>query len=268
MKTNGLSLDIFEFLGRLRNRRCLIQNIALRNNEKLISYGVVPNLASNTYNKNEKILINRVVYTIANSINEFQKIFNRSDFRQIKYFLLYVISKNKYLDEITLHLYLYLYWKDIIWINYSDKVTPDIKLFESECINPALNFCQEVADNITDKCDIILVENSKRRVTLCEVKHKKLDDRAVAQIQRYYRKTKSFIDLGDYSSQLLYVKPMLICKNLPLKRWLTFPTYFRELIEVFTYELDTIENELKLINLKLHLQQEIQKHYKFIDTQY
>ena len=268
MKTKALSLTVIEFLNRLRSKRCLIKNIPLHNNEKLISNSNVPNLISNTYNKSEKQLINRVVYTIVYEIEEFQKIFNRSDFRKIKSFLLYIISKNKFLDEVTLHLYIFLYWKNIIWVNYDDNIIPDLKLFESECINQSINFCREVSSHITDTCDIIIVENTKKRVVLCEVKHGKLDDRAVAQIQRYFRKTKSFIDLGNYSSTILYVKPILICKDIPIKRWLTFPTYFRELLDVFTYEIDISRNELKLVNLKSTLQREVQKYYSVIDTKY
>ena len=87
------------------------------------------------------------------------------------------------------------FWDELKWKGFYEEIKPDIKLFESLCPDKENSFCKEVAENITDTCDIVIFEEKKQRVVLCEVKHGIIDDRAVAQIQRYYRKTKQFIEL-------------------------------------------------------------------------
>jgi hypothetical protein len=250
MKVEALQLSIQEFLIRIRQNLCIINNIPLKRGDTLVLKKTIQNLLSNTINKDEKLLINRIVYTIAYNVNELEKVFNSQDKIKIQKFLLMVISKSRFLDEITLHVYIYFFWDKIKWIDFYDNINPNLKLFESFCPDKNSNFCKEVSNNITDTCDIIIFEEDKRRIILCEIKHGRIDDRAVAQIQRYYRKTKQFVELGVYSQTILNVKPILICDSIPLKRWITFPTYFRELLDIFTYEVDIINNELKLINLK------------------
>ncbi|KLE02195.1 type I restriction enzyme HsdR N-terminal domain-containing protein [Aliarcobacter butzleri] len=259
MKVEALQLSTLEVLERIRKNLCIISNIPLKIGETIISKVEFQNFLSNTINKKEKLLINRIVYTFARDIREFERIFNSTDKNKVKKFLLMIISKTCFLDEITLQVYLYFFWDELKWHGFYEEIKPDIKLFESLCLDKENSFCKEVSENITDTCDIVIFEEERQRVVLCEVKHGTIDDRAVAQIQRYYRKTKQFIELGVYSNSIINIKPILICNNIPLKRWLTFPTYFRELIDVFTYEVDMIENELKLINLKASIFKEHRK---------
>lgn len=250
MKTEALQISVTDFLSRLRLNLCIINNIPLNRGDIIILKKEVENLLLNVKNENEKLLVNRIIYHLAENMTEYEKILNQKDKDKIQLFLLRVISKNKFLDEIALHVFIYLFWDNIKWIDFHEKIVPSLKLFESTCTDSSNSFCKEVSNNITDTCDIIFYEHSKQRIILCEVKHGNIDDRAVAQIQRYFRKTKQFIELGVYNNSILNVKPMLVCKDIPLKRWLTFPTYFRELLDIFTYEVDTVKNELKLINLK------------------
>jgi len=259
MKTKALQISVTDFLSRLRLNLCMINNIPLKPSDTIILKKEIKDLLSNTENTNEKLLVNRVIYNISDNMSEYEKILTPNDKEKIKKFLLLIISKTKFLDEITLHVYIYLFWDRIKWVDFHDKINPNLKLFESFCNDPDNTFCKEISENITDTCDIVFFEKSKQRVVLCEVKHGSIDDRAVAQIQRYYRKTKQFIELGIYNHSILNVKPMLICDKIPLKRWLTFPTYFRELLDIFTYEVDIVKNELKLINLKKSIYREQRK---------
>ncbi len=259
MKVQALQISIPDFLERIRRNLCIINNIPLHIGDNIILKEEIKNCLSNTKNDKEKLLINRIIYTLADNINEFEIIFTPTDKEKIRRFLLMIISKSKFLDEITLHVYIYLFWDEIKWINFYEKINPTLKLFESYCLDKKNTFCKEISENITDTCDIVIFEEDRQRIVLCEVKHGRLDDRAVAQIQRYYRKTKQFVELGVYNHLILNVKPILICNNIPLKRWLTFPTYFRELLDIFTYEVDIINNELKLINLKETIYKEHRK---------
>ena len=259
MKVKALQVSVLDFLTRLRSNLCMINNTPLNRGDTIVLKKEIKDLLSNTKNTNEKLWINRIIYNISTNMNEYEKHFNYKDKVKIKKFLLLIISKKEFLDEVTLHVYVYLFWEKIQWIDFHENINYDLKLFESYCLDNKNSFCKEISKNITDACDIIFFEKKKQRIVLCEIKHGTIDDRAVAQIQRYYRRTRQFIELGVYKDSILNVKPILICNNIPLKSWLTIPTYFREILDIFTYEVDVVKGELKLINLKESIYREQRK---------
>ena len=79
--------------------------------------------------------------------------------------------------------------------------------------------------------------NENYTIELIEIKNVDLDDRAISQIQRYYRNTNFVCETYQHNLKIVNLKPTLIIrhKNIItdkknqttlLQYWLTFPTYF------------------------------------------
>jgi hypothetical protein len=118
--------------------------------------------------------------------------------------------------------------------------------------------------HISNNCDLIYYEKETHTIELIEVKNVDLDDRAISQIQRYYRKTNLVCETHQHNLRILHLKPTLIIRNKNigdskkgqtslLQYWLTFPTYFRELLQIYSFSYCQDNETLKLINLKPRL---------------
>ena len=97
MKVQALQISIPDFLERIRRNLFIINNIPLHIGDNIILKEEIKNCLSNTKNDKEKLLINRIIYTLADNINEFEIIFTPTDKEKIRRFLLMIISKVKLL---------------------------------------------------------------------------------------------------------------------------------------------------------------------------
>lgn len=249
------------FYERLNNKRCLKSNRILHKDDFLISSKEFVNLYQTTYSESEYKFIKNIISCIhANNRNIL--LLNELLLNRIQsFFNLLLKSDKQYIKERVIHLYIFLFWNKLTGdTEFINKIKREELLYEGQVIDNADKFQQNLLPKIANNCDLIYYNHKESILELIEIKNVDLDDRAIAQIQRYYRNTNYICETIDHQLSILYLKPTLIIKheNLTpnqtktslLEHWQTFPTYFKELLNIYSFEFCYTKETLKLINLK------------------
>ena len=270
------------FIARLRENRCIKNNFILTSNESIISEKSFPYLYQNKFNEEEKNYIKYILSFIhkynrdilnleKEELNKIQKLYN----------LLIMTNENitkekKYISEREIHLYIFLFWENLIWDTTTIiNLKKENFFYEGQKINSNNNpkFQDNLLPHISNNCDLIYYNHENNTIELIEIKNVDLDDRAISQIQRYYRNTNLVCETYQHNLKIVNLKPTLIIrhKNIIndkknqttlLQYWLTFPTYFRELLQIYSFSYCKDNETLKLIDLKPKLKALIKKGEK------
>ena len=260
--------DLFNV--RLRLNKCYFSFISLGSNEFIVSKQRFSNLYNKKYNTVEYTTI-QTLLSFFHKENQFILDLSFEKKEKIKFFfdLLFLVPGMKYIKERELHLYLYLFWEDITWIGEKHK-SFERKYFyyegqkKTNLINDS--FQNYLLPKISNNCDLIYYNKNSNTIELIDVKQVNLDDRAISQIQRYYRQTIEICDTTDHMLKIINLNPILIInanenivdskkkrrkdKTTLLEYWLTFPLYFRELLGIYAYEYSSHKKSIRLKNLK------------------
>ncbi|MEV9530379.1 hypothetical protein AB0W27_06325 [Aliarcobacter butzleri] len=249
------------FYERLTTRRCLKSNRVLLKNDYLISSKEFINLYQNIYSESEYQFIKNIISCI-HSNNKSISLLDEIFLTDIQlFFNLLITSDKKYTKERVIHLYIFLFWDKLIGdIEFIGKIKKEELLYEGQVIDQEDKFQKNLLPYISNNCDLIYYDYKKSLIELIEIKNVDLDDRAISQIQRYYRNTNLICETIDHQLSILYLRPTLILrhdnliqnqnKTSLLDYWQTFPTYFKELLNVYSFEFCYKNETLKLINLK------------------
>lgn len=262
------------FIGRLRENRCIKNNFILINDESIISEKSFPYLYQNEFNEEEKNYIKHIL----SFIHKYNRdIFNLEKEELIKiqklYNMLIITSEENYINEREIHLYLFLFWESLIWDTSTiTNLKKENFFYEGQKINSNSNpkFQDNLLPHISNNCDLIYYNHDNHTIELIEIKNVDLNDRAISQIQRYYRNTNLICETYQHNLKILNLKPTLIIRNKNiitdkknqttlLQYWLTFPTYFRELLQIYSFSYCNENQTLKLIDLKPKLKALIKK---------
>lgn len=254
-----INVDIFH--KRLNTKKCLKNNFNLTEEEYLISKKSFPKLYQNIFDETEKEYI-KVVLSFIHKNNRYILNKEKKHLNEVRNFfnLLFKIG-DKYIKERETHLYIFLFWESLIW---DKKVVKNLDrehfFYEGQIANSEDKFQKNLLPYISNNCDLIYHNNDDSRIELIEIKNVDLDDRAISQIQRYYRTTNLVCETREHNLKILNLKPTLIIKHQSLvyksgktpllQYWLTFPTYFRELLEIYSFSYCTENKTLKLTDLK------------------
>lgn len=254
-------MNIKVFHKRLNSKKCLKENLDLEETEFLVSRKYFPDLYKFKYNKNEHSYIKTVISFIHKNTkyildNEKDNLFQIQGF----FNLLFKLEK-EYIKERELHLYIFLFWEKLIWDEKTIKSFNRSSFFyEGQLISDQDKFQINLLPHISKNCDLIYHNKNNYTIELIEIKNVDLEDRAISQIQRYYRKTNSSCEMIEHNLKILNIKPTLIIKhsNFVYKKdktpvvqyWLTFPTYFREILDIYSFKFCDKNETLKLTNLK------------------
>ncbi|MGV6830565.1 MAG: hypothetical protein ACWA5P_03260 [bacterium] len=236
----------------------------MSDNEYLISQSSFPNLYHNRFNEEEKNYLklvlsflhqyNRCIISLPPiELEKIQKLFN-----------MLIITDEKYINERTIHLYIFLFWDKIIW---DKNIIPNLQMenffYEGQECSTSDKFQSNLLPYISNNCDLIYYNQENHTIELIEIKNVDLDDRAISQIQRYYRNTVNICETHNHQLKIINLKPTLIIKHnntsyqknktTLLQYWLTFPTYFRELLQIYCFEYCKERETLKMIDLKPRL---------------
>lgn len=249
------------FTKRLDENRCLKNNFALLSGEHIVSEKSFPDLYSHQYNSSENDFIKNIFSFIHKNNRDILQLDSRFLKKIQSFFNMIIFTSDDYIKEKEIHLYIFLFWENIIW---EKDILPNLnkeKLFyEGQTHNSQDKFQSNLLPYITNNCDLIYHDIDTHTIDLIEIKNVDLDDRAISQIQRYYRNTNIVCETYDHKLNILNLKPTLIInhKNISYRKnqttllhyWNTFPTYFRELLEIYTFEYCKINETLKIIDLK------------------
>jgi hypothetical protein len=272
--------DLFSV--RLSLNKCYFSFENLSNDDFLISKVKFPELYNKNFDQNEYILIKSLL-SFFHKENQFILDLDHEKKEKIKLFfnLLFLVPNMQYIKEREIHLYLYLFWEDIIWLGKKNNPF-ERKYFYYEgkkkehLLND--NFQDYLLPKISKNCDLIYFDKNNNTIELIDIKQISLDDRAISQIQRYYRQTIEICDNTDHMLKINRLIPTLIVnanekiinpnskdrkdKITLLEYWLTFPLYFRELLNIYAYEYSTHTKTIKLKNLKPTIKTLLKEKYK------
>lgn len=254
-------IDFDIFYKRLNARRCLKSNRILLKEDCLISSKEFIKLYQNIYDEYENKFIQNIISCIHTNNRRILKL-DEDSLNSIQlFFNLLITSDQRYTKERLIHLYIYLFWDKLKGdIDFLNNIKKDELLYEGQTINCKDKFQNNLLPHIANNCDLIYFNHEKSLIELIEIKNVDLDDRAVSQIQRYYRNTNLICETMEHQLSILSLRPTLIIKHdiliknetkiSLLNYWQTFPTYFRELLNIYSFEFCHIDKTLKLINLK------------------
>ncbi len=254
-----IEYEVFE--DRLKNNKCLKSNLTLNNNEYIVSKKSFSQLYQYIFDEVEYKFIKNIVSCIHKN-NRNITLFDSHTLEKVQlFFNILILIGDKYIKEREIHLYIFLFWDKLIWDKeLIDNVKKNHFFYEGQIIDENDKFQQNLLPFIASNCDLIYYDNKNNSIKLIEIKNVDLDDRAISQIQRYYRNTNYICETSNHQLNILHLQPTLIIKheNLTQKKaktslieyWQTFPTYFRELLNIYSFEYCKIKGTLKLINLK------------------
>ncbi len=254
-----IKVDIFD--KRLSSKKCLKSNVNLNDDEYLISRKSFPNLYENKCDIKEKPYIKNILSFIHKN-NQYILKNMEKDLKLIQMFfnLLFDVGV-EYINEREIHLYIFLFWEEIIW---DKKIIKDLNrenfFYEGQVRNEEDKFQKNLLPHISKNCDLIYHDKEEYSIELIEIKNVDIDDRAISQIQRYYRKTNQFCENKPHNLKIINIKPTLIINHTNilnkkekislLEYWQTFPTYFREFLNIYSFEFCKNNKILKISNLK------------------
>lgn len=165
--------------------------------------------------------------------------------------------------EAVLHTYIYVFWSSL---RFSDTFAPPNRegagsvYFTSESL-PDL---QEQAPTHESKfvaslkrqarVDLVAIDNALQTIYLLEVKRGGLDDRAVGQLLRYYEHWSQALYRSDCRMlNLNYVRPLLIIDSVQHTEWRSLPQFFRDVVDIYKYKIDTDGVSMCLFNTRRQL---------------
>jgi len=261
------------FIRRVKINRCIKNNYLLEEDESIISQKSFPNLYQKKINDSELNYI-KIILSFIHKHNRKIANLEKTELKKIQKFynLLIISNKEQYVKEREIHLYLFLFWENIV---FDKPIINNLKkenfFYEGQKSNRESKFQNNLLPYISNNCDLIYYENETNTIELIEIKNVDLDDRAISQIQRYYRKTNLVSETYSHNLKILHLKPTLIIKHKNiinatkdktslLQYWLTFPTYFRELLQIYSFSYCKDNETLKLTNLKPKLKALIKEH--------
>lgn len=249
------------FIERLSNKRCLKSNRKLSKEEFLINKRDFINLYDGIYNDSEYKFIKNVISCL-HSNNRDILLLQQNFLDEIQLFFNILLSAdNRYIKERTIHLYIFLFWDKLIGdTDFIIKINKNELLYEGQIVDENDKFQKNLLPLISNNCDLIYYDKDKSSIELIEIKNVDLDDRAISQIQRYYRNTNFICETFDHQLSIINLNPTLIIrhenftqnknKTSLLEYWQTFPTYFKEILNIYSYEFCQRNKTIKLINLK------------------
>jgi len=248
------------FISRMSKNRCIKNNFRLSKNEYLVSRKSFPNLYDKEFNKQEGEYL-KIISSFIHKYNRDILNLPKIELEKIqRFYNTIIISDDKYISERTIHLYIFLFWEKLSWDkNIINTIKKENFFYEGQKINYNNNpkFQDNLLPHISNNCDLIYYNKEHFTVELIEIKNVDLDDRAISQIQRYYRNTNLICETYRHNLNILNIQPTLIIKHEKstykkglLEYWLTFPTYFRELLQIYSFSYCKKNETLKLTNLK------------------
>jgi len=251
------------FIRRVKANRCIKNNYLLDEDESIISKKSFHHLYKKKIDNSELNYI-KIILSFIHKHNRKIANLEKVELRKIQGFYNLLIKSNQeqYIKEREIHLYLFLFWENLICDKQIiNNLKKDDFFYEGQKSNIESKFQNNLLPYISNNCDLIYYEKETNTIELIEVKNVDLDDRAISQIQRYYRKTNLVCETYSHNLKILHLKPTLIIrhKNIInakkdrtslLQYWLTFPTYFRELLQIYSFSYCKENETLKLTNLK------------------
>ena len=251
------------FIRRVKANRCLKNNYLLKEDEFIISKKSFPYLYIKKIDNSELNYI-KIILSFIHKYNRKIANLEKVELKKVQEFynLLIISNQDKYITERVIHLYLFLFWENIICDKpIINNLKKDNFFYEGQKSDIDSKFQNNLLPHISNNCDLIYYEKETNTIELIEVKNVDLNDRAISQIQRYYRKTNAVCETYPHNLRILHLKPTLIIKHKNiinakkdktslLQYWLTFPTYFRELLQIYSFSYCKENKTLKLSNLK------------------
>jgi hypothetical protein len=149
--------------------------------------------------------------------------------------------------ELYLHAYIYLFWEELnfegsnvplsgrCFITANAKGAPMRREDERDAM-----YCSLITKIFKGALvDLIAIDEEKGVVFFIEVKREKLDDRAVGQTLRYYQFINNLLYRERGELNLNYARPVLVVSEAKYDKWVSFPVFFRDLVDVYGFTCDT-----------------------------
>lgn len=247
--------------GSIRHARCARFDVALRDDEYLLSRKAAPFLYDGALAISDKpaVAFCESVFEALPPLMEFDR--TQETRCAVLGFCSLLMKQPALTREEFVHWTLFEFW-DEVWNRPEDRIPLVEKYYEGapDALGKGTKFGREILPRLraTDDAypDIVgLGGRGSRELVLAEVKLEGIDDRAVGQILRYYQLGRAVCDAGMHTCDIRGVLPVLIVREVKLAFWETFPLHFRELLQVLTYRFNA-RNCIELIDCRRALAQQ------------
>lgn len=247
----------------IRDRKCAIGSTSLDEHEFVVGREKFPRLYDGGKDDKE-ISYTKELLPALNSLLADQDFFrNFGDYT--RKFLLLLNSNGYFRSERSLHIYVYNFWQQL-WLSSEDELFLSEAYYEGNHASGATLFARSLMPAIsTDEIRIDIVGLGGphgKDLYIIEMKAGELDDRAVGQILRYYSHVREQCDRLFHDCDIRRVIPLLVVKKVRLEFWSAIPLHFRELLQIFFYDIDSGSGRIVLKDAKAALSTQA-RHRRF-----
>lgn len=164
------------------------------------------------------------------------------------------ITEAPYFIEEYIHIFIYLFWHDYCLFSSNSEVffTAEPKKRPLKTITRESLLVSELAENI--KVDLISIAKDKKTLFFIDVKRDSVDDRTVGQVQRYFNYLHKCLPSRAFrENEILYIKPVLLLRDLESSSWRAFTPHFMENLLVYQFFPNKERTDIDICDAKAQL---------------
>ena len=173
--------------------------------------------------------------------------------KQIRLFFSTITEAPYFLEE-YIHIFIYLFWHDFSLFSGTSEVffTAEPKKRPIKKISSESLLVSELAQDI--KVDLISFAKDKKTLFFIDVKRDSVDDRTVGQVQRYFDYLHKRLPTIPFKQNgILYIKPVLLLRDLESSSWKAFTPHFMENLLVYQFYPNTLRTDIEICDAKAQL---------------
>jgi len=248
-----------------KDNRCLKCSIISLNNE-LFCDSCGPSRTTVELTDVHKAAIIDTVRTI----REAKDLINQNELAltRIRQWFAGLISKGDKSFEAVLHTYIYIFWSSLKFeynyappnlegkgnIYFTSESLPDITEEKTTTDEDKLIRSFKRQTGKESRIDLVSIDSAVHTIYLIEVKRGGLDDRTVGQLLRYYEHWSLLLYRNDCRMlNLNYIKLLLVVDSVTHESWKSLPQFFRDIVDIYIYKIDTDGVSLLLVNARKQL---------------
>lgn len=224
------------------NNRCCRGNQPLRDGEYVVSQSEMPGLYSGKLEAKDRAYLKEIFLIL--EPNELSKLFfaklRKMGFHsRLESFYLQVMARVPDLLEFVLHQFIYRYW-DKLDSTSAVGFPSSMEVFYKGRGDTGTTIEVHLLHRLRKagcNCDLVGISDDKC-LWLVDVKRDGIDDRAIGQIRRYYEIASEIVESCEINISVRLVRPALICREIPVAHFFSLGLPFRDVCEIWTYNID------------------------------
>lgn len=231
-------------LDRIESRRCVIDATGLGADDVLVGRRAAPYLYDFAAKPDAEAVVDSVIDSTLTAMPTLAKTAGPTALREIQRFWARVLSRHavsKSAREDVVHAYVFYFWNEL-------RSDPQVSLFDiEESYIPQQRltwgvdspFSERLASRFEREAPVDIVARDGTVLYAIEVKYDTADDRCVGQLLRYFEVARHLATNVEHFCDIRAVVPVLIAREFPKENWVSLSPAFRELLQVFTFDVDS-----------------------------